>query len=499
MDELVALARPGRRRAGLAPHPGPSPLDALALAAHLISYSTWLCLDAPIDGPPWRAYALNPSDDYEGYALLPLQMLRAGAMADDPFNDRRSMAGLGGEPFLQALGLLFLPLPYIHLVDPGLAHLAMAAALYSMAWRRRWPRALPGALVLLYAVVPTDAWNASAVATPGVLLLSLYRTMAEERPAQEGTVARAAALALPLAGVLTLKYTTFPGALAFVGLVTLARMVAGRRTWRPPAEGLLAVALALALILPWMVASARACGTPLYPFLGEGYRAHSTVAIPHKHANRSLRQLAGQVYWIAKGPLMIGCGLAALGALLALARGGVPRRRLAATLAALGASALTLAAFLVIFPTTASYRYSYPFYVLLLLVPFDAILGRDPARGTDPAAPRPLRRCAWLLLAALTLQLAADLRPIARTALDSAWWGLTNRPFIEPEDPPRYRRLQARIPGAHALVHESGRPETAPPGRKGRPTPAPAHQGVGARKNLAAFSRCFATQSMTPR
>ena len=32
---------------------------------------------------------------------------------------------------------------------------------------------------------------------------------------------------------------------------------------------------------------------------------------------------------------------------------------------------------------------------------------------------------------------------------------------------------QGFFPGAHALVRESGRPETAPPGRKGRPTSAP--------------------------
>jgi len=49
---------------------------------------------------------------------------------------------------------------------------------------------------------------------------------------------------------------------------------------------------------------------------------------------------------------------------------------------------------------------------------------------------------------------------------------------------PRQGEREKKFPSAHALVRESGRPETAPPGRKGRPTPALAHQGVGARRNF---------------
>jgi hypothetical protein len=299
-------------------------------------------------------------------------------------------------------------------------------------------------------MVPTEAWNASAIGLPAVLLLSAYRTMTEERPARGGTVVRAAAISMPIAAALSLKYTVFPGALVFVAMTYLARMIVDRRFRQPMAEGLTVGVMTMVLLLPWMIASYRACGTFLYPFLGEGFRAYTTIAIPHKQSNRSSSQLVGQVLANLKQPRLIGCGLATLGAILVMSRRGYPRRRLAPTIAAMVGSILTLSSFQIIFPITAAHRYSYPFLVLLLIVSFSAILGWRWRPGR--AGLVPLRYLAWLMLVAMTARLAVDLRVVAPTAMKSAWGGMTDRPFVSPDEIALYQRLQDRIPAGSSVI-----------------------------------------------
>ncbi|WP_435008733.1 hypothetical protein P12x_000005 [Tundrisphaera lichenicola] len=440
--------RAPRRRAPGVDRGGWGLLDLLAATALLTSYSTWLCLDArPTALAPSQAYWLNVSDDMYGYALFPSQMLQTGAMADDPFNDRRTTSGLGGEPFLQSLGLLFLPLPYIHGVDPGVAHLATVLGLYGMGRRRRWPCQLPGALSFLYLLLPTDAWNASAISLPVVLLLSLYRTMADERPTREGLLRDAMATALPLSALLALKNTMLPGGLAIVGLGILARMIVERRFGRPAIRGFLIGVLTLAMLAPWMIASYRACGSALYPLLGEGFRGHTAIAFPHKQSNRDPSALVRQVGWVLRARKMnIATGAAMLAVVvLAMGGGGSPRRRWA-TWAVLAGSGLTVGLYLLMFPMTASYRYSYPFVAIIMLVSLATVLGRD-RRRIPLAGPR--RGLAYLAIGLMTLLaplLAYGFRINVPYAIDAARGGMIGRPFVPEGEPERHRRLQEHIP-----------------------------------------------------
>ena len=92
----------------------------------------WLCCSQRNQpGTPHGAYVLQPFDD-PAYTLFPNRMLQTGAIGIDPFSDRLTASALGGESFLQALVLAVLPVEYIHVVDPGLAYLAMGVVILGM-------------------------------------------------------------------------------------------------------------------------------------------------------------------------------------------------------------------------------------------------------------------------------------------------------------------------------------------------------------------------------
>src|SRR5262249_33236365 len=125
-------------------------------------------------------FTLNQWDDLRGgYASYPVPLLGEGSLGEDPFNGRLSETALGGLSLLQTHALLFLPITYIHLIDPGIGILALPLVFYGMARRRQWPNWLAGGPTVFTLVLKTRWINASAMVIPSILLLSLFDTLEE--------------------------------------------------------------------------------------------------------------------------------------------------------------------------------------------------------------------------------------------------------------------------------------------------------------------------------
>jgi hypothetical protein len=425
-------------------------VSAVVAVIVLISYLNWLCFDG---GPGSQAYCLNTSDDASGYLVYPLRMLQTGTIGYDPFNDRRTSSALGGESFLQTFVLAVLPVEFIHLLDPGVANLATALMLYSMTRRR-----VADALTVLYLSMPTDGSNASAIALPVLLLLAMYRELSRPRGG-EPLIRTVVRIALQLAAVLTLKGTLIPGSVLIVAVGSVA-LAAETRSLRPLAIGLLAGVLASLLLLPWMIDQYPSAGTPLYPFLGEGFRATSSYSMPHKHLWRSWSALLLDTIWFLRTPRIACAVVVGIAAMWALYRGRTRPVRRSAFFGVLAGSLGTLILFLTVFNPAQFYRYIYQFLTFFILIAFGVVLERAIAsryvphwRGLQIA-----RAAAWGMLGFLVVLGGA------RARANSLGWGeatrrwLTGARVVEPSEAESYRRLQAALPPSTSLFMFTPKP-----------------------------------------
>jgi hypothetical protein len=436
------------------------PVDGLStavMAIVLASYLNCLCYDG---GPGSSAYSLNMTDDYQGYLVYPIRMLQTGRIGDDPFNDRRTSCALGGESFLQTFVLAVLPVEFIHVIDPGVASMAIAILLYSMA-----PRRVAGALTLLYLALPTDASNASAIALPVLLLLAIGRESSRSR---EGEMLwrTAARIGLPLAAVLTLKGTLIPGSVLIVaaGAVALAGQT---RTIRPLAVGLLAGAMALLLLLPWMIEQYPSSGTLLYPFLGEGYRSTSTYAMPHKRMSRPWDVMVFEALWFLRTPRFLCGAVVGTVAALMLDLGRARPERRSAFLGILVGSLGMIGLFAIVFNRDQFYRYIYQYPTLLLLSGFGVVLGGGASAGGGSRPElsivprgwhRVARALAWVALAFLIL--LGGPRAVANTRgwVDSTRRWLAGARVVDKGEAESYRRLQEAVPSSAPVLACLGKP-----------------------------------------
>ena len=444
---LIALVALAPLVAGSRTSPEPrSPLLWVAWISVLLSYINWLYFFWPSRSNFIPGYSLAESDD-QVYAVHPIRMLQTGSLGVDPFNMSQTSSSLGGEAFLQTFVRAILPTPYLHVLDPGVSYLAMAVMLGSMV-RRRW---LAAALILLYLSIPSHAANCTAIGLPVVLLMAIYREWSRGGLDRD-PVRSAVAVSLPLAALLTLKTTLVPGAAAIVFFERVFAAFSHRRVFRPLAAGLLTGGLTLLLLLPWMISSYASCGSLFYPFLGEGYRAHSAFAMPHKQLSQSPRELLSQTFILSHSPPILGCLV--FGLLAAWARRG--DRALAPTRTFLGCLAGSLAYLgltMVVFSICDSVRYSYPFRAFLLVLSFAFLLGYEAVgSAAAPARRRIIATVVWLGLAGLIVH--GCYRNIQRSRLwvvaaESAMTGLG---LIKPAQLTSYRQLQDALPRSAKIL-----------------------------------------------
>lgn len=443
---LLALARKPARAIFDWPR---TRLDAFTLLACLIAYGTWVCLPHdPMGEPSVRfRYTLNPWDDLRGgYVSYPIRMLEQGSIGDDPFNARRSESALGGLSVLQGAALLFLPPTYIHIVDPGLAILALPWVLHGMARKRGWPPALPCALTLFGILLKTHWTNASAMMIPNLFLLSLFDKLEDIASSRQARAGDVVGLALVSAAVLTLKQTLFPGTCVTLAMFFVLAIVVRRNPIGDLRAGAACAVLVIVLLSPWMISSYRASGTLLYPMLGEGYRALGKVQHPHKapvtDSIQHTRDLARMVFDPRTVLFVLVGGLA----LISSSRHRFQDGRGLPFVAVFCGSSLVLVLFARIFAIDHFTRYTFNNVFLVLMLSFAILLGREEERN----------RLAKLLpggsswfVGLLALLIGAGVLislPYAPTTIRAVGLAMTGNDWDPDSQRTTYRELQSAIP-----------------------------------------------------
>ena len=318
-----------------------------------------------------------------GYVTLPERLLSEGSLGDDPFNDRRSISALGGLSVLQSFALLFLPVTFIHLIDPGMAILGTPLVLHWLGKRHGWPAWLAPALTLFSLALRHGQANASATTLPPLFLLSLYGLLDELAMEDRARTKLLLALALVAAAVITLKQVLIPG----TGLILILFLMIDwivRRNWaRTLVSGVVAASATLLFLAPWLISMNRAAGTPLYPLLGKGYRANPMVDLPALVPVDNIGLKMHDLFKDAIDPRTLVYMLLGLAGVMALSFGKLPVRRRITYLAVLLGSTPAVLLLAIVFSKDEFIRYGYPYMLLVFLTSFALLSGYCRRTGVD--------------------------------------------------------------------------------------------------------------------
>lgn len=193
----------------------------------------------------------NPYDDQVAYVGLVKRLLDVGNLAE-PFSFRR-MSAYGGQTALQALAALRGDVATINLLDRGLFELIGVLLLVDVMRRRKLHLGLCLAIVGFQLMLDELAINSAAIWTGYTCFLGSYAFASRDDAPLGLSVACAAA-----ACTLRQNY------LVPAGVFSLLLMLASRRDRRAVGT---ALGTAGAIVLPYMVAAWRDCGSFLYPLL----------------------------------------------------------------------------------------------------------------------------------------------------------------------------------------------------------------------------------------
>jgi hypothetical protein len=398
----------------------------------------------------------NDHDDLQAYFVFPAKMIQTGSLGPDPFSERR-MLSLGGMSFLHALVLSVADSKYLRIVDPGVPFLLSAALLASIARAARaneWEALLA---LLVFLLVPPPADNTTSCLTGLCLFLTLYLTLfltlrrsGFAAPLRRRWFSSAVPVALLAAGLCSLKTTHLPATVLLVLAAYSIRVVGSRNRRAAVGEAVLAGALTLLFLAPWMVSLYRSNGTAFYPVLGRGFHGSADATYWQLGTELSIDRivrLATSAVDLKVAPLLI------LGAAV-LFRGDLGARPL------LIGWALAAAASCVLLPIAsgsvdARYRYSYAFLYAAIFTLAVFVFSRRRAAGSGPS----VTRRSWLVGAlAMAVVLvghrealpsyAAGRVAAVRDALEAS-----HNPYFMLRYVRRYARMQESIPpGATVLT-----------------------------------------------
>ena len=113
--------------------------------------------------------SFNAGDDLQAYLVFPHKMLQTGSLGRNPFSKPRLAAALGGQVYLDTFIIASLPDEYLHLIDPGLASIAVLGLVYGYARRRGLPPLWVVPVLLLFITTPEPVVNITSLVT-GILL-----------------------------------------------------------------------------------------------------------------------------------------------------------------------------------------------------------------------------------------------------------------------------------------------------------------------------------------
>jgi hypothetical protein len=322
----------------------------------------------------WSYASYNIWDDYQGYLIFPQRLLQQGWLGDDLFDLRRVEMGLGGASYLSALFLTLSDVSQLRAVDAGVGSAILFWLLLDhirlnglTVWRASL---LLCAFFFFTALAPLI--NTSSHLTAGALLYAfLVCARSWNLRAPPGG---AVPMSLLLAGMAILKAQYLIPAVVFPLSVLGVRLYRDR-SLAALGEALRTAAVALAVLLPWMLASYGSIGTPFFPFLGVS--TSQSGAFGHFESGGKIAlNIAHNLSY----------GIAALAAALVVRRTSTDVRR--GDLVLIVAANILL--YIVVFNFVLSafaFRYLYSFAVLPMLFILCEFLG-----SVTPAGARSLMR-----------------------------------------------------------------------------------------------------------
>lgn len=228
----------------------------------------------------------NIHDDYQGYLVFPTKLLEMGYMGPDPFSERRVVTGLGGGPFLLALGLAGMSWNFIHVLDIGLG-LALVFLIVIFFQSDSNKNSWIAKVILLFGVACLQAPGANLTSTfiPSALALGALVFFVEDgrgfNSIKRFDYREIIILALLISGLIALKNT-------FIVYAALIVISAAMFKYAPMNTGLLRNFIFLVrfsgilflLLLPWMWELYSATGTFFYPLFGKGVHASAYGNFP---------------------------------------------------------------------------------------------------------------------------------------------------------------------------------------------------------------------------
>ncbi len=223
----------------------------------------------------FRGWFFSLSDDFYGYIVFPHKMLQLGSHGIEPFNTRR-LSALGGNSYLLAIPLGFLPLRQITLIEPGLAIVMLAILVLGILRRRgvegKWSAvALP--FILFGAAFFPRSNTTSVILALGFVLLLLERYV---QVAENGLeTSQVLFVALCSAALSSLKGNVSMLPLALLGTVygyrILGKLSARQSIAKDLREALLLLVCYSLFLFPWLHSAKGATGSWFFPLLGKGH------------------------------------------------------------------------------------------------------------------------------------------------------------------------------------------------------------------------------------
>jgi hypothetical protein len=214
------------------------------------------------------------SDDYNFYLAAPKKMLQLHEYAPDPFSERRIMASVGGNYFLQTLVLTELPLEDVQMADRALGLLLLAVVAFGIASEFELTPLQQAALAVFVIITPQLRFNLTFVLLPSALFFGLVYLAANRSALAGHRDLQALLLGMTTAAIASTKSTYLPHGVLFVACIAI--FAVSRRGIAAGTRTLVIGALGCLLVLaPWMIAQHASSGTYFYPLLGKGFHYSS--------------------------------------------------------------------------------------------------------------------------------------------------------------------------------------------------------------------------------
>lgn len=253
-------------------------LSSRGIAVKLLLLLFAFVLAARIAATVHTAY-YQQEDDYNFYLAAPKKMLQLHQYAPDPFSERRIIASVGGNYFLQTLVISELPLEDVQMADRTLGLLLLAVLAFALADEFNLTPLQQAALAVFVLITPQLQFNLTFVLLPSALFFGLVYLASNQNLLDNHPDLMAFLLGTTTAAIASTKSTYLPHGVLFV--LCIAVLVCRRRGVATGTRILLLGAFGCLLVLaPWMIAQRATSGTYFYPLLGKGFHYSSYGLYP---------------------------------------------------------------------------------------------------------------------------------------------------------------------------------------------------------------------------